>query len=356
MKEIDRETISSYYNEIKNGTKKVVFWGAGFWGTKFGYEEFRKRGIVPSFFCDNNKSLLGKQVVDGIFCEDSKRLVNEKDDVVCVITVAIFNMQKVIDQLHDMGIVNLIPYDRLFEFLDIKSDYFDFFKNDRIAVYTCITGDYDNVIEPIFRPDNYDYYLISEKRPINSIYTWINVEDVIPDRDLDPVRKNRYCKINTHKIFPKYRKSIYIDGNMVLKKSIDNYFDCLSRIRVGFGVKNNWSNIFNEAMSVTEQCRDNKDVIYHQVEKYWYEGMPLEFGGPVCNFIIREHNNPTCVKLMEDWWYEVKNNSKRDQLSFPYVLWKNGYSISDVFFVAESMQNDIWEFKADHNVPRINII
>jgi hypothetical protein len=26
---------------------------------------------------------------------------------------------------------------------------------------------------------------------------------------------------------------------------------------------------------------------------------------------------------MEDWWIELKYGSKRDQLSFPYVAWKN---------------------------------
>ena len=34
---------------------------------------------------------------------------------------------------------------------------------------------------------------------------------------------------------------------------------------------------------------------------------------------------------MEDWWYFVADYSKRDQLSFSYVLWKKGYKIKDFF-------------------------
>ena len=39
--------------------------------------------------------------------------------------------------------------------------------------------------------------------------------------------------------------------------------------------------------------------------------------------ILRRHNESDCIKVMEDWWTEIKYNSKRDQLSFNYCAWKN---------------------------------
>ena len=39
--------------------------------------------------------------------------------------------------------------------------------------------------------------------------------------------------------------------------------------------------------------------------------------------ILRRHNEEDCIKLMESWWTEIQYNSKRDQLSFNYVAWKN---------------------------------
>lgn len=33
---------------------------------------------------------------------------------------------------------------------------------------------------------------------------------------------------------------------------------------------------------------------------------------------------------MEEWWNEMEKYSKRDQLSLPYIIWKNGYSFEDV--------------------------
>ena len=50
----------------------------------------------------------------------------------------------------------------------VKENYFS---SERIAIYTCITGGYDSVIEPLFIPDNCDYYLVTDrekKLPANS--------------------------------------------------------------------------------------------------------------------------------------------------------------------------------------------
>ena len=68
--------------------------------------------------------------------------------------------------------------------------------------------------------------------------------------------------------------------------------------------------------------------------------MPEDFGVFLCGVLIREHNNPVCVKLMEDWWKELEEGSRRDQISFPYVLWKNGYVKEDVFTICDENVTD----------------
>ena len=37
----------------------------------------------------------------------------------------------------------------------------------------------------------------------------------------------------------------------------------------------------------------------------------------------------TLIKIMEEWWWFIENYSKRDQLAFPYVMWKNNRKIDD---------------------------
>ena len=48
------------------------------------------------------------------------------------------------------------------------------------------------------------------------------------------------------------------------------------------------------------------------------------------NLSIRNARKEDCP-LLEKWWNEFyMSESLRDQLSLPYVLWKNGYSIDQV--------------------------
>jgi hypothetical protein len=42
--------------------------------------------------------------------------------------------------------------------------------------------------------------------------------------------------------------------------------------------------------------------------------------------ILRRHNRPDLIRAMEDWWDEIVHYSKRDQLSFSFVAWKNNTS------------------------------
>ena len=49
---------------------------------------------------------------------------------------------------------------------------------------------------------------------------------------------------------------------------------------------------------------------------------------------------------MEEWWDEYIKFSKRDQLSLPYVMWKNGYSFNDVKKIDE--EGVFWRRTYDH--------
>ena len=49
-----------------------------------------------------------------------------------------------------------------------------------------------------------------------------------------------------------------------------------------------------------------------------------------CNLIVRDHDDAAMKKVMEMWWEEFCKRSKRDQLSLPYVLFKNGIKVESV--------------------------
>jgi hypothetical protein len=69
--------------------------------------------------------------------------------------------------------------------------------------------------------------------------------------------------------------------------------------------------------------KDKIEIVKPQMDRYKEEGFPSEYGLLQSNILIRKHNEDDCIRLMEAWFNELKDNSHRDQLSFNYVLWKN---------------------------------
>lgn len=202
----------------------------------------------------------------------------------------------------------------------------------KIAVYSCVTGGYDSLKEPVLYDDALDYYLISDK---SSTETSVWKHEDIPEKakKFNGGMVNRFCKLNPWDFFVDYDYSIYIDGNIEIVSDIRNLCSIARESKIGLAMHlhNNRDCIYNESAICGLYKRGNLDAINRQMEKYRQEGFPEHFGMVEATIIIIDLKNPIAKKIMSDWWNElVSSGSGRDQLSFPYVLWKNGYSISDI--------------------------
>lgn len=333
-----------------NENVKVFAWGTGMIGTGMGYEFLRKLDVKIDFFCDSNSEKWGSDIKDGIKCV-APEMMRKYDDVVCFVLVGVKAEFEVCQKLQDMGIVRYVTCMELSTADLFLYDYFPFLKQPRTVVYTCITGGYDELIVPEYISEECDYYLISEKDITeNTIYKWIDLYDVIPFKELDPTRQNRYCKINVHEIFPQYDFSIYVDGNI---KIVSDITMCLADIKKsGIAVSGKSSSLctYVEALRCIGTRKDDKDKIIRQIERYYKEGMPRYFGEFLCNVLVRNHKNSVCQKLMQDWWHEVYKESKRDQIALPYVLWKNGLTADDVGTITENPRQGsyYWQYDTGH--------
>lgn len=336
----------------KNNEYKVCVWGAGYVGTHYGYEILKELGINIDFYCDNNEELYGKEIKDGILCINKNSIPIK---TICFILTSGHLIADITNQLINMGIKEIVNYMDLCEYQSKK--FFDFQKRNQIAIYTCVVGAYDEVNEPETIEDNCDYYIISDKKPsINSVYKYINIDDYVEQGIVDNTRKNRYCKINAHKFFPKYRYSIYFDGNIILKNKITKCIQKLPKTRIVGLAKTSYRSVYAEALRCMKHGRDDKEKFLMQAEKYWLEGMPDDFGLVLPAIMIREHNNPICSRIMEEWWNEVRIFSNRDMISLPYVLWKNGYTIDDVGTISKKLDvtdGNEWAIKRNHGRSRI---
>lgn len=343
--------ILEYLEIAKRKECEVCIWGAGNIGINFGRTLMKKWGIEPDFYCDNDLQKWDKEICNGIKCYNPNILLGK--NAICFVLVSNHYCEDISKQAKEYG-VKVVTYNDLCVLEG--SSYFSFQNRNRVAIYTCIVGDYDEVQEPDIFLDGCDYYIISDKQYSGmSRFKYLNIYDIIPQDVTNLTKMNRYCKINAHKIFPQYKYSVYFDGNIKLKGDITEKFVDLPKSRIITICKNFFDSIYVEAMRAIEHGRDSKDIITRQVEKYWLEGMPDNFGSVACAILLREHNNPICVKIMEDWWEELKKYSKRDQISFPYVIWKNGYTIEDVGTLNNhsSIDGKYWYFSREHSKSRV---
>lgn len=197
------------------------------------------------------------------------------------------------------------------------------FKGKKV-VYTCITGGYDELKNPKYISDGFDYVCFTDNLEMKS-----DVWDIRPlpkeCDELSQVKKQRYVKINPHKVLNDYDISIWVDGCVSLNDDLNELLYNILSDNISIYVPKHPSRdcIYKEAKAVLSMGRDKKEIVNPQIERYKQEGFPSSCGLLQSNILVRKHNEEDCIRLMEAWFDELKDNSHRDQLSFNYVLWKN---------------------------------
>ena len=124
-----------------------------------------------------------------------------------------------------------------------------------------------------------------------------------------------------------------MDGNVQVVSDLTALTEIAKCSKIGIAMHKHPARkcAYVEAQVCIASKRGNADAIKKQMERYRKEGFPENFGFCEATVIATDLRNPNAKQIMECWWNEFCNTgSGRDQLSFPYVLWKNGFSINDV--------------------------
>lgn len=224
----------------------------------------------------------------------------------------------------------------------------NYFTKDRIAVYSCVFGNYDIPEEPVWTPDNCDYYIVTDQF-VSEFSKWKKV-DLTPYLNvistLSPAEKNRYFKMHPHYLFNEYPYSIYLDGNIQPVTDLTEYVNMMSPCGV-IAHKHCYRDcIYEEAKVVSFLKRDKPERINKHIEFIKGDGLPAHYGLIECNVLVRAHTNPKCQEIMKLWWNEFMEYSKRDQISFIHVLFKMGIKVDEVGIMGGNVyENDSFRKK-----------
>lgn len=194
------------------------------------------------------------------------------------------------------------------------------------VIYTCITGRYDQLYNHTYLDDDWDYVCFSDDKGMGADYNsrW-QIRPLQFDK-LDPSRNQRWHKLHPHELFPEYKSSLYLDGNIdVLSEQL---FKDVSRVRrnkslIASAPHPDRHCLYQELDACIALKKDEEEVMRKQVEQIRQTGFPEHFGLFESGIIFRIHRSKKVQKVMDDWWGWIEKYSKRDQLSFTYCLWKN---------------------------------
>lgn len=218
----------------------------------------------------------------------------------------------------------------------------NYFSSERIAVYTVVFGKYDKLLEPYCHPDNIDYYIVTDQEIENTGTAWKKI-DITKFSDmldgLSNAEKNRFFKMKPHLLFPNYNYSIYIDGNIQIISDLTEYIHYVGACGLAAHMHSSRDCVYEESEAAVFAGKESKANMSKHINHLRNQKFPEHFGMLECNVLVRRHNN-VCKKLMDEWWTEFMKFSKRDQMSLPYVIYKNNISIYDVGTLGNNVNNN----------------
>ena len=213
-------------------------------------------------------------------------------------------------------------------------NHFSYFKSKKVdfrkekgVIYTAIFGDYESLLNPKVINPYLDYICFTDNPNLTSDVWEIRL---ITNLDMDNTRKARTIKILPHKYLKEYEFSIWVDAGFRIIGDMEDYINTYIKDGLLIGIKHSVRNCIYEEIDVcNSRDKDDGFILETVINKYESEGYPKNNGLIESGVLFRRHNNQIVINLMEQWHYEVMNYSKRDQLSFNYVCWKNNFKYDE---------------------------
>lgn len=355
-----------FVEAMKEHKCKTVIYGAGMLGKNFHFFFQEECGLLIDHFCDQNPELWGKAIENNTLCIAPEELARQKESNV-IIAVALRNLEEVKFFLEKNEIKNYITWLEIVKNNWLKNKFcrvdciekhaYKSIENNllccsrhairkpkKIAVYTFITGGYDELHQPLVIDKSADYYVISDRKISDlGIYQYIDVASVVPDEIKDSFMQNRYCKMHSAQIFKDYDYSIYLDGAIQIAGNIIDYLEQIGKTGIALYLNEDCRCIYETGIVISLIGRCDFETVRDHLKQYAMDGMPENFGLLCGGYIFRDNKNPLGNELMELWWKEYLKWPTRDQLCLIYVMWKMGLRLEDVGIINKGQNR--WEDK-----------
>ncbi|CAI8606396.1 unnamed protein product [Vicia faba] len=154
---------------------------------------------------------------------------------------------------------------------------------------------------------------------------------IVQDLPFSDQRLNgKIPKMLTHRLFPQAKYSIWVDSKSQFRRDPLGVLEALlwrTNTILAISEHGARSSVYEEAKAVVKKNKAKPEEVEVQLNQYKKDGLPGDkrFDGKkaLCEAsVIARKLTPLSNLLMCVWFNEVVRFTSRDQLSFPYVLWR----------------------------------
>lgn len=315
---------------------QAVIWGAGKMAREFAEEYKYKKDIYEDcFICcvDSNDKLWGRETEFGLI-KSPDSLFNYDADIIVIACNYYNEVKRELMKKYNVEKEKIYFLDEYKKKCTAQFRYQCRYRNkdncvcgkvfdEKIIVYTSITGEYDFLNDPLYVDDGITYVCFTNNHNIKS-KVW-NVE-YIKNSGMDDMHLAKKIKLMPDIYCKEFETSVWVDGKYLIKNDLRKYISEYQRQMpmLCFPHPVRWC-IYDEAAACIWLKRGKKREIIPQIAAYYREKFPYDNGLYEMGCIVRKHNDDKVIKLMRDWWEEISKYSYRDQISFPYVCRKNNF-------------------------------
>jgi hypothetical protein len=195
---------------------------------------------------------------------------------------------------------------------------------NKIAIYTCISGGYDILKEVLNVENNIDYICYTDREIESETWEIRKIPEYM--NEVDQAKIARCVKTLPHIFLKEYETTVWVDGNIQVIGNINEFIS--NNLINYFAIAKHPDRkcIYDESNAVILLNKDKSDVVNEQMSQYMKMGYPKDNGLVQSGIIIR-NNNQYSREIGELWWDQIYKYSKRDQLSFNYVIWNKEFII-----------------------------
>lgn len=220
-------------------------------------------------------------------------------------------------------------------------------KKNKICVYTCITGNYDNLKE-IKKEKGIDYYCFTNNKNIVS-NSWNVV--YIEEDNLSNVKLARKIKILGHDLINNYDVLLWMDAAVIFKKNITDFINCFfkstSFAAFKHGVRDNIKDECFECVKFGKESKENVKKLLKFYEKQKFDD---SYGLIESTVFIKKPKDKKVIETMKLWYDMILNYSHRDQLSFNWCISKTGLNVK---WINGKVFDNEWFSWIKHNSNRV---